>query len=135
MDKPGFRGDMMWFYSEVSREEFERRKDHVEQIMCEFGALAVDIELSYESQTTTYSGGFEETYYSKRPVFTFNNEYFRVDEILFKDKPFIVLECGTFEDLKNNTMEDADPFPYDLSDEKIKNEVRYSLGIEPHPLK
>ena len=112
---------MMWFYDKVSRNEFEHRKDYVEQIMCEFGAAAVKVELPYEQKTTSYSGDFEETHHSKRSIFKINSEYFRVDELLCREKPFIVIECGTFEELIINAMEDADPFPYDLSDNEIRN--------------
>ena len=124
----------MWFYDKVSRNEFEHRKDYVEQIMCEFGAVAVDVELPYEQKTTSYSGDFEETYHSKRSIFKINSEYFRVDELLCREKPFIVIECGTFEELIKNAMEDTDSFPYDLSDNEIRNEVKYLFGIEPYPL-
>lgn len=123
----------MWSYDYVSRSEFEKRKDYVEQTMCKFGAVVLNIELPYAPKTTSCSENFQETHYSQRSVFKFNHEYFRVDEILFKEKPFIVLECGTYDDLIRNTMEDADPFPYDLSDDEIENEVKYSLGIEPYP--
>ena len=82
---------------------------------------------------TSYSGDFQETYYSQRPIFQFNHEYFRVNEFLCKEKPFIVIECGTYDELIKNSMEDAEPFPYDLSNDKIKKEVKYSLGIEPYP--
>ena len=30
-------------------------------------------------------------------------------------------------------MEDAAPFPYDLADDELLNEVKYSLGIEAYP--
>lgn len=47
----------------------------------------------------------------------------------FSDKPFIVIECGTYDELVNDVMEDAEPFPYDLTEDKLLNEVKYSLGI------
>lgn len=123
----------MWFYDNVTRYEFEKQKDYVEKVMCKFGAIVLNIELPYEQITTSYSGDFKETYYSQRPIFQFNHEYFRVDEFLCKEKPFIVIECGTYDELIKNTMEDAEPFPYDLSNDEIKKEVKYSLGIEPYP--
>lgn len=123
----------MWVYDNVSRNEFEKRKDYVEQVMCEFGAVILNIDLPYEQETTSCAESGQETCYSQRPVYKFNNEYFRVDEVLFIEKPFIVIEFGTYNDLIRNTMEDANPFPYDLSDNEIKNEVKYSLGIEPYP--
>ena len=63
----------------------------------------------------------------------YNELYYRVDEVCFYKKPFIVIQCGTFNELMNNIMEDMDPFPYDLSDAELLNEVKYSLGIEPYP--
>lgn len=30
-------------------------------------------------------------------------------------------------------MEDAEPFPYNLTEEELLNEVKYSLGIEVCP--
>ncbi|MCH5318050.1 MAG: hypothetical protein J1E05_08765 [Eubacterium sp.] len=123
----------MWFYDNVSRDEFEKKKDYVEQIMCELGAVKLSINLPYQQKTTSYSGDIEEIHYSQRPIFKFKNEYFRVDEFICNDKPYIVIECGTYDELMKNSMEDADPFPYDLPDDEIKNEVKYSLGIEPYP--
>ncbi len=108
----------MWNYQSVTREEFEKKKDSIEQIILSIGGK---------------HRKFVKSYINKRPVFEYNNEYFRVDEVLFPDKPFIVIECGSFADVMNNTMEDADPFPYDLSYEDSENEVRYSLGIKTYP--
>lgn len=124
----------MWNYKSVSREEFEKRKDLVEQIMRELGCEAVNFELQYEQKTTTYGAGFEETWFSQRPLYKFQNGFFRIDEVLFPEKPFIVLEYADTEvGVKTNTMEDCDPFPYSLSDEDMRKEVKYSLGIEPYP--
>lgn len=123
----------MWWYKNVTREEFEAVKDRVEEIMLKLGAEIFEIDLPYEQKTTSYSGDFEETHYSERPIFTYNGEFFSVDEVLFREKPFIVIECGSYEELLKNGMEDADPFPYDLSYEELVNEVKYSLGIEPYP--
>ncbi|MDE7293479.1 MAG: hypothetical protein K2N72_03545 [Oscillospiraceae bacterium] len=122
----------MWFYEKVTREEFEKRKDFVERVMISLGCEVFDIKLPYENKTTSISGDFTETHYSERPVFKFKDEYYRVDERLFRE-PFIVIEVGTLEELLNNTMEDADPFPYDLSDEETENEVKYLLRILPYP--
>jgi len=52
--------------------------------------------------------------------------------VLFSQKPFIVIEFGFLDDFVNNTTEDAEPFPYDLTYEEIVKEVRYSMGIEPY---
>jgi hypothetical protein len=67
-----------------------------------------------------------------RPMLKYGDQYFRVDEVCFH-KPFIVIEYGTYKDVMNNTMIDAEPFPFDLSDDLLLNEVKYSLGILPYP--
>jgi len=51
----------------------------------------------------------------------------------FSGKPFIVIECGTYDVLMKNVMEDADPFPYDLTEDELLNEVKYSLRMESYP--
>ena len=124
----------MWLYRNITREEFEKRKSYVEQIICELGGEKIDVEIPYEQKTTTVINDYSETHRSSRQIYQFGNEYFRVDEVLYENKPFIVLECGTFEELMNNTMEDVNPFPVDLSDDDMIKEVKYSLGIEPYPV-
>ena len=67
---------------------------------------------------------------SKRPIYEFNGEYYRVTEMCFK-KPFVVIEGGTYDELIKNIMEDANSFPYNLSDAELLNEVKYALEMEP----
>ena len=56
------------------------------------------------------------------------------DYEVLHEKPFLVLELtDTLEEAKSNEMEDADPFPYDLSDDEIVLEVKRSLGLEEYP--
>lgn len=120
----------MWFYENVTREEFEKVKDKVQHLMIQEGAKIVKIDLPYESKTTNYTGDNSEEYISNRPVFFFADLYYRIDEVLFAEKPFIVMECGNHEELLENTMEDLEPFPFDLSDDELRKEVRYDLMIE-----
>lgn len=120
----------MWRYNDISRDDFEAVKDRVEGIMIRLGAEKYEIDLPYEQKTTTVSSGVRETISSHRSVYAFDGEYFRVDEVLFKTKPFIVIEYGSHDDMLSNTMADADPFPYDLSDSELEKEVRLSLGIK-----
>ena len=123
----------MWWYKNVTRAEFESAKDKVEKFMLKAGAEVFDTKLPYEQKTTSYSGDLEESHISNRPVFTYNGEYYCVDEMLFRDKPFIVIAFGTKDDLLKNTMEDAEPFPYDLPDDELAKEVSFSMGISPYP--
>lgn len=71
--------------------------------------------------------------YVTRPAYEYKGQYYRVDEVCFSSKPFVVIEYGTYDELINNVMEDADPFPYDLTENELLNEVKYSLRIEPYP--
>lgn len=124
----------MWFYKNVSRAEFEKRKDFVEQIMRELGCEATELELQYENKITSYVNDYTEVWISKRPTYKFKNVFYRVSEVLFPEKPFIVLEYGeTTDEVIRNIMEDCEPFPYDLSDDETVKEVKYSLGIEQYP--
>ena len=123
----------MWWYENVTRVDFEAVKDTIEQIMFRLGASKYEIRLPYEVKTTSYLDDFEETHRSERSVFTYKGLFFRVDEVFFSQKPFIVIECGDLDELMNNIMEDAEPCPYELSYEELCDEVTYSLGIEPYP--
>ncbi len=51
-----------------------------------------------------------------------------MDEVLFPQKPFLVMEwAGREEDVRNNGMEDTDPFPWDLGEEEILAELQKLL--------
>ena len=124
----------MWPFPDVSRATFEKQKDLVEKIMQELGCKVLEIELPYENKTTHHFRDFEEEWISTRPVYQYKNAYYRIGEMLFANKPGIVLEyADTIEEVLNNVMDEMDPFPYDLSEEELALEVKYSLGIEPHP--
>lgn len=124
----------MWPYKNITRTEFEKRKDFVEYIICALGGEKVNIKLSYEQKTISLNDRINESNYSQRPIYKFKNEYFRVDEVLFDSKPFIILEyADSLSEVINNTMTDAEPFPYDLINNDIINEVKYSMGIESYP--
>lgn len=120
----------MWKYDFVTREEFDAAKDRVEEIMLRLGAEKYDIELPYEQKTTNIFIGVWETFISHRSVYTFRDEFYWVDEVLFRHKPFIVIEYGSRDDLLSNTMADADPFPYDLTGAELEAEVKLSMGIK-----
>lgn len=123
----------MWPYKSITREEFEKIKDHIEEIMIAHGAEVVDIKLPYTQKTTSLSGDFEITCDAKRRVFKYNNLYYRINGVCFPDKPFIVAEVGDYDELIKNIMEDASPFPYDLSEEEFDDEVSYFLEEKPYP--
>lgn len=123
----------MWIYEDVTRQEFEIIKDKIEKFIIMLGGNEVIFELPYEQRSTSYSGNNVVENISSRSAFEYNGQYYRVDEVCFSGKPFVVIECGTYEDLMNNTMEDIEPFPYDLTEDELLKEVKYSLDIEPYP--
>lgn len=123
----------MWIYESVTRQEFESIKDIVEKFIVMLGGNRVAIELPYEQRTRSIIGNDIVENISTRPAFEYKGQYYRVDEVCFSSKPCIVIEFGTYDELINNIMDEAEPFPYDLTEDELLNEVKYSLGIEPYP--
>ncbi|WP_461811733.1 hypothetical protein [Faecalimonas sp.] len=122
----------MWRYDFVTRKEFEKVKDKVEDFIIMLGGKVFSIELPYIQREISYSGDNVIEHISTRRVFEFEGEFYRVSEICL-NKPFVILEVGTYEELIKNHMEDENPFPYDLPDSELLNEVKYALGIEMYP--
>lgn len=57
-----------------------------------------------------------------------NGVYFRLDTINFATKSFFVIEwTQSLSDAEKNLFEDADPFPYDLAEEALVQEVKMTL--------
>ena len=123
----------MWIYENVTRQEFESIKEIVEKFIVMLGGNKVSVDLPYVQRTRSYIGNEYVVNISKRPAFEYRGRYFRVDEVCFPGKPFIAIECGTYDEFINNTMDEADPFPYDLTEDELLKEVKYSLEIEPYP--
>jgi len=56
---------------------------------------------------------------------TVNGKYFRTDLICFPTKPCFVIEwTDCLEYANHGCFEDADPFPYDLDDEELMEEIK-----------
>ena len=123
----------MWIYEAVTREAFEAVKDLVEKYIVQLGGKQADVKLPYEQKTCCYVGDKRIENISTRPVFAYGGKYYRVDEVCFAQKPFVVIEVGSYDDLIRNVMEDAEPFAYDLTEDALLQEVKYSLEIEPYP--
>lgn len=116
----------MWIYKNVTRDEFEMRKDFVENILIELGA--VPTEFSCEHKVSSLVEGMTESIVSHRKIFEYERQYYRVCEALLPEKPFIVIEYADSRDKAiNGVMEDCDPFPYDLSDSETINQVKAIL--------
>ena len=126
-------GTKMWWYENVTRVDFEAVKDMIEQIMFRLGASKYEIHLTYEVKQQAVQMILKKCIVLSDQYLHIKDYFFRVDEVLFSKKPFIVIECGDLDELMNNIMDDAEPFPYDLSYEELCDEVKYSLGIEPYP--
>lgn len=88
------RKQNMWPYEQISREEFEKVKDKVEQFMLSFGAEKLDLDIPYNQTTTSYCGDNVIKSTIGRLVFKYMDNYFRVDEVRFAVKPFVVFEFG-----------------------------------------
>ena len=60
-------------------------------------------------------------------IYKFGDQYFRIEKFSLPDKPRMLF---SFSDSVEGPYEDADPFPYDLSEEELKEEVRFALRIK-----
>lgn len=119
----------MWPYKTVTRRQLEEQKDLVERLLERLGAVPTDLGRSHP--VSGYGAGMGETFLSHRTVYRCRGGFYRVDELLFREKPFLVMECADLEeDVKNGIMEDADPFPWDLGEEKLLEELQRLLGAE-----
>ena len=124
----------MWAYTDITRDEFEKIKDHIEEIMVAHGAVAQDFDLPYAQKTTTiFKDANTIIWEGQRKVYKYKNLYYRIDEVCFENKPFIVAEVGTYDELMKNNMEDTAPFPWDLSEEEMEDEVSFFLGEKLYP--
>ena len=118
----------MWPYTNHSEEEYNKAVEFVQDYAKSLGAKYICSKLQ---KFTTISGDKEpvnETIEMK--IFKFKDEYFWLEDHFQPDRPFIVFSFG---DSVDTIFEDAEPFPYNLTEEDLKAEVRYSLGIEKYP--
>ena len=94
-------------------------------------SYAESLGAEYVSTTTekfTVASGDETTCDTlELKIYRFGDEYSRIEKIYFKGKPWMVF---SFSDSVEGPFEDADPFPCDLSEEELKEEVRLALRIE-----
>lgn len=128
-----YQGETVWRYTNVTQDEFEKVKEKIENFIVDLGGECVDIKLPYLNKTLSFSNGNVVDSITSQKVFKYEENYCRVDGVCFDDKPYIVIELGTHDDLINNVMEDAEPFPYDLSESELLLEVKCSLGIISYP--
>ena len=112
----------MWQYENVTRQQFECIKDKVERYIVLLGGRKIQLEFPDAFNTISYADEDVVVGRAGRAVYEYNGEFFRVDEVCFAEK-----------EARKNQMIDADPFPYDLSDEELLTEVKYSMGLEPYP--
>lgn len=114
----------MWPYKNHSKTEYYRVVEFVQNYAESLGAEYVCTKS--EKFTTVLKGkAIEENLELK--VYKYKDEFFRVEYLYMPERPFIVFSFG---DSIESIFDDADPFPYDLSEYELKAEVRYSLGIE-----
>ena len=115
----------MWPYKDHDENEYNRVIDYLEKYAVSLGAEFVGTK---EEHFTTCSGDMiiEETL--EMNVYRFGEEYFWVEHHFVPECPFVVFSFG--DSIETIGSDDADPFPYNLDEEELKLEVRYSLGLE-----
>lgn len=116
--------EFQWPYPNIKREIFQNRISFVEAILQKYDAQ--HIGRSQEVGRWILDDGTYAIEKLEKNIWLRNQEYIRVDRVYFTEKPFLVLE---FSNTKEGPFEDADPFPYDLSDVEIEEEIKFALGI------
>ena len=114
-----------WTYSCIDKADFLAQIISVEKILQKYGAEHIEDICEKGKWLLSDDSYAYETI--QKHIWKRKNEYICVDRIYFSEKPFLVLE---FAENKEGPYEDADPFPYDLSDTELDQEIRYCLGIE-----
>ena len=118
---------MKWPYKNHGEDDYKRAVRYVEETAMKYGAIPVSVSSDHFS---TYSREWESEVDAEMRVFKYKDEFFRVEPHFLPEKPYMVLSFG---DTIETIFEDADPFPYDLSEKELEQEVRYSLGIDEYP--
>ena len=117
----------MWPYSNHSEEDYYKAIEFVENYALSLGAEYV---CTKEERFSAFSGDKEIVEESKTKVYKYGDDYYWIEHHFLADCPYIVFSFG---DTIETIFDDADPFPYNLTEEDLKAEVRYSLGIEKYP--
>lgn len=116
--------EYQWPYNDIDQSDFVAQIAAVEKILQKYKAEYI----GKSCETGLCNGSF--TYEKiEQNIWKRKDDYIRVDSV-FSKKPFLVLE---FSKQENGPYEDADPFPYDLSEAELEQEIRYSLGIDRYP--
>lgn len=71
----------MWNYDFVTREEFERVKDKVENYIIMLGGTISPVEVPYIQRETSYSRGNIIEHISTRHIYEFKENFYRVAEM------------------------------------------------------
>ncbi len=90
-------------------------------------SLGAEYALTTTEKFTIASGDTATIDTLELKIYRFGDEFFRIERMYFKGKPFVVF---SFSDSVEGPFEDADHFPYNLSEEELKEEVRLALRID-----
>ena len=114
----------MWPYKNHSENEYYKTIAFIEEYVLTLGAVFV---CTKSEKFTTVSVDDIISEKLDMNVFKYKDEYFWIEHHFLPDSPYIVLSFG---DTIDSIFDDAEPFPYNLSEDEIKAEVRCSLGID-----
>lgn len=115
----------MWHYITPSKQQLLATMQKVEKMIAEFCIAPLELlELPPLKETTYF---YERT---GKPCWERNGTYYRVDVIFKLRKPFLtVAHADSVEMAKKHQFQNSKPFPYDLSDAKLLQQVRLALQV------
>ena len=118
----------MWPYADHSELEYDKAIEFIEQYAQSLGAKYICSKLQKFTTISDNQDTIQEALEMK--IYKYGDGYFWLERHFQPDCPFIVFSFG---DSVDTIFEDAEPFPYNLTEEELKAEVRYSLGLEKYP--
>ena len=110
--------------SKFSDEKYEKKMCYVESIFEKYGALPLDINQKNREK------------YGQRRTYLYKDIYYRLDHLIFEGdgKPYMIISRTEQAEYANaGLMKGMEAFSFELSEDRLENEVKFAFGIEPYP--
>ena len=118
----------MWPYHDIEESVFESAKDLAEDILSKLGAVKTEIPSNHIVRTCDQEGHVIFERISHRPIWRYQNHYYRVDEMLYESAPWIVLEYAETDlDASDDAFSILEPFRYSLSEDEMRTAILDSM--------
>ena len=119
----------MWPYRDIEESVFESAKDLAENVLSKLGAVKTVIPSNHIVRMCDQEGHVLLDRISHRPIWRYQNHYYRVDEVFFDSAPWIALEFAESDlDAADDAFAILEPFRYSLSEDEMKAAILDSIA-------